>query len=88
MTQVNGIKNATIQVTYFFNGFVVNILFYCHTIGRAGGGVCIFIHKSIDFEERKDLIISKNDSEILSIEVTNKTKISFLVQYIGHPILV
>ena len=42
--------------------------------GRAGGGVCIFIHESIDFKERKDLSISKNDSEILSIEITNKTK--------------
>ena len=42
--------------------------------GRAGGGVCIFIHESIDFKGRKDLSISKNDSEILSIEITNKTK--------------
>ena len=41
---------------------------------RAGGGVCIFIHESIDFKERKDLRISKNDSGILSIEITNKTK--------------
>ena len=38
------------------------------------GGVYIFIHESIDFKERKDLSISKNDSEILSIEITNKTK--------------
>ena len=44
--------------------------------GRAGGGVCIFIHESIDFKERKDFLksISKTDSEILSIEITNKTK--------------
>ena len=42
--------------------------------GRAGGGVCIFIHESIDFKERKDLSISKNDSEIISIKITNKTK--------------
>ena len=41
---------------------------------RAGGGVCIFIHESIDFKERKDLRISKNDSGILSIEITKKTK--------------
>ena len=42
--------------------------------GRAGGGVCIFTHESIDFKERKDLSISKNDNEVLSIEITNKTK--------------
>ena len=42
--------------------------------GRAGGGVCIFIHELIDIKERKDLSISKNDSEILSVEITNKTK--------------
>ena len=35
---------------------------------------CIFIHESIDSKERKDLSISKNDSEILSIKITNKTK--------------
>ena len=42
--------------------------------GRAGGGVCIFTHESIDFKERKDLSISKNDNEVLSIEITNKPK--------------
>ena len=42
--------------------------------GWAGGGIYIFIHELIDFKERKDLSISKNDSEILSIEITNKTK--------------
>ena len=33
-----------------------------------------FIHESIDFKERKDSNISKNDNEILSIKITNKTK--------------
>ena len=42
--------------------------------GHAGEGVCIFIHESVDFKKRKDLSISNNDSEIPSIEVTNKTK--------------
>ena len=42
--------------------------------GRATRGVCIFIHESIDFKETKDLSISKNDNEILSIKITNKTK--------------
>ena len=43
-------------------------------IGRAGGGVCIFIHGSIKCKESKNLSISKTDSETLSIEITNKTK--------------
>ena len=42
--------------------------------GREGGDVCIFIHESINFKERKYWSISKNDTEILSIEITNKTK--------------
>ena len=42
--------------------------------GRSEEGVCIFIHESLDFKERKDLNISKNYSEIGSIEITNKTK--------------
>ena len=41
---------------------------------QAGGGVCIFIHGSINFKEIKNLIISKNDSKILAIKITNKTK--------------
>ena len=42
--------------------------------GQAGGGVCIFIHESINFKEIKNLSISKNDSKILAIKITNKTK--------------
>ena len=52
--------------------------------GRAGGSVCIFIHESIDIKEEKDLSISKNDIEILSIEILTKQETSFLVQSIGH----
>ena len=37
-------------------------------------GLYAFIHETIDFKERKGLSISKNDSEKLSIEITNKTK--------------
>ena len=43
-------------------------------IGRTGGGVCIFIHESIDLKERRESSNSKNDSEIRSNEITNKTK--------------
>ena len=32
MTQVNGMKNAIIHVTYFLSDSVVNTLFYCHII--------------------------------------------------------
>ena len=42
--------------------------------GRIGGGVCIYIHESIAFKERKDLSISNNESEVLSIEIINTTK--------------
>ena len=40
----------------------------------AEGGVYNFIHESIKLKKRKDISISKNDSEILSIEIANKTK--------------
>ena len=45
------------------------------------GGLYVFIHESIDFKERKELSISKNDSEKLSIEITNKTKYIILSVY-------
>ena len=32
MTQVNGMKNAIMPVTYILSGSVVNILFYCDII--------------------------------------------------------
>ena len=32
VTQFNGMKNAIMQVIYFLNGSVVNMLFYCHVI--------------------------------------------------------
>ena len=50
---------------------------------RAGGSVWIFIHESIDIKEGKDLSISKNEIEILSIEILTKQETSFLVQSIG-----
>lgn len=56
--------------------------------GRTVGGVCIFIRKFVDFKERKNLSISNNDSEILLSNLLTKQKISFSVQFIGHPILV
>ena len=52
--------------------------------GRIGRGVYIFIHESVDFKERKNLSSSNNDREILSIEITDKTKTSCLVQFIGQ----
>ena len=32
MTKLNGVKNAIMQVTYFLNGPMFNLLFYCHII--------------------------------------------------------
>ena len=49
--------------------------------GRAGGSICIFIYESVDFKERKELT-SNNNSELLPKQM------SFLVQFIGYPILV
>ena len=52
--------------------------------GRAGGAASIFINESMDFKERKDLSISKNDSGILSIEITNKRK-SIILRSVYRP---
>ena len=41
--------------------------------GHARVDVCVFIHESKDFKERKDLSISENDSEITTIEINSKT---------------
>ena len=34
LAKLNEVKNAIIQVAYFFNGPMFNLLFYCHIIER------------------------------------------------------
>ena len=51
---------------------------------RSEGGICIFIHESTDFKERKDLSISKNNIEILSTKITNKTK-NIIISFVYRP---
>ena len=70
-----------------FNLINYQLINLCRQNGRAGGDIYIFIHKSIDVKEKKYWSIFKNDSEILSIEITI-IEISFLVPFIAHPILV
>ena len=41
--------------------------------GKAGGGICLFIHDSLDFKMRKDLSINCSDCEALSVEILHKS---------------
>ena len=56
---------------------------------KRGGGVLIYIHKSLTCNLLDDLCLSDNDKKILTIEITkeNDTNILLLVVAIGHPIV-
>ena len=50
-----------------------------------GGGVCIFIHESLNFKLRNDLSACDDNSEILSIEIINRTTKNIIINTIYRP---
>eukprot|EP00111_Clytia_hemisphaerica_P011532 TCONS_00033842-protein len=39
---------------------------------KKGGGLCIFVHESLNYKRKQDLSVNDNDCEILTIELINK----------------
>ena len=39
---------------------------------KKGGGLCIFVHESLNFKRKQNLSVNDNDCEILTIEIINK----------------
>ena len=54
-------------------------------IRDAGGGVCIFVHNSLNFAVRKELSISKESCEILTIELNNNTNKHIIISVMYRP---
>ncbi|XP_065671679.1 uncharacterized protein LOC136089556 [Hydra vulgaris] len=52
---------------------------------KTGGGLCIFIHNSLDFKLRKIYFAVTHDFELLLIEVVNKTCKNAVVHVIYRP---
>ena len=50
-----------------------NVIHQNRNQNRKGGGVCIFIHQSLNYKTRDDLSTCTEDGESLSIEIINKT---------------
>ena len=46
---------------------------------HAGGGVCIFIHNSLNFKLRNELNVNNTNCESLCIEIMNKTTKNIIV---------
>ena len=56
---------------------------------HAGGGVCVFIHNSLNFKSRSELSINNADCESLTIEIINKTiKIYWSQPCIDNPLVI
>ena len=52
---------------------------------RKGGGVSIYIHKSLDFTVKPDLSINNNDIESLTIEILSNKKRNTLINALYRP---
>ena len=50
-----------------------------------GGGVSIYIHKSLDFTVKPDLSINNNDIESLTIEILSDKNRNFLINALYRP---
>ena len=50
-----------------------------------GGGVSIYIHKSLDFTVKPDLSINNNDIESLTIEILSNKKRNALINALYRP---
>ena len=61
-----------------------NLLFQ-NRVSRKGGGVCIYLHKSLIYKERNDLSINSDDIQSLSVEITNKTTKNIIMNAIYRP---
>ena len=48
-------------------------------VDHASGGVCIFVHNSINFKPRADLNVNNSDCESLNIEIINKATKNIIV---------
>ena len=52
---------------------------------KKGGGVCIFIHDSINFKIRNDLSWKTNNLENLSVEIIQKESKNFILSVMYRP---
>ena len=52
---------------------------------KRGGGICVFIKNNFIFKQRKDLSISDEDNETLSVEIVNKNTKNIIVNTCYRP---
>ena len=52
---------------------------------KKGGGVCMFIHRSLNYKLRDDLNVNTSDNESLAVEIINKTSNNIIVHDIYKP---
>ena len=50
-----------------------------HELRKKGGGVCIFVHESLNYKRKAEMSVNDNDCEILTIEILNKYSRNILV---------
>ena len=53
--------------------------------GKKGGGICIYIHNSLDFKIRNDIDKFDDDLEACSIEIVNSKSKIFIITGIYRP---
>ena len=53
--------------------------------GKKGGGICIYIHNSLDFKIRNDIDKFDDDLETCSVEIVNSKSKNFIITGIFRP---
>ena len=61
-----------------------DIISQARKTNKHGGGVLIYIHKSLEYNLHNDLCVSDKDKEILTIEISRN--FSYVIA-IGHPVV-
>ena len=52
---------------------------------KKGGGICIYMHKHLEFKLRNDIDIFNNETETCSVEIINSKSRSFVVTSVYRP---
>ena len=78
-------KNESLDKNLNFTLPNYNIVHQKRSSKRKGGGVCIFIHDSINFKIRNDLSWNTNDLENLSVEIMQEKSKNFILSVMYRP---
>ena len=67
------------------DNFIDNFSVHQTRKNEKGGGICIYIHKHLEFKLRNDIDVFNNEIETCSVEIINSKSINFVVTVVYRP---